>query len=123
MKRILLRTLKEIGRLSLIIVVLLSWGFISHGIDMLFSSELHYCNTNNCMPQHIKFSRIVSLIGFVIMASFLFILIRHKKLSKLWLIEGLLLLIAIHIIAYITTLEPQNMISEEEQQHIIIERE
>lgn len=123
MKRILLRTLKEIGRLSLIIVVLLSWGFISNEIGMLFSSELHYCNSNICMTHYIKFSRIVSLIGFVIMASFLFILIHHKKLSKLWLIEGLLLLITIQIIIYITTLEPQNMISEKEQQHIIIERE
>ena len=84
MKGVLLRTLKEIGRLTLIILILLSWGFISNGIDMLFSSELHYCNTNNCMPQHIKFSRIVSLIGFAIMGTFLFIFIHLKKLSKLW---------------------------------------
>jgi hypothetical protein len=83
MKRILLRTLKEIGRLTLIILILLSWSFVANKIGMLFHNELNYCNANNCMSPYIRLSRILSFTGFAIMGTFLFIFIHLKKLSKL----------------------------------------
>lgn len=124
MKRILLRTLKEIGRLALIIIVPILFTFI-----FTMWCEPRICH-NGCASYWLhcfKIARIVFLSILVIMGVILFILIRLKKLSKLWLIEGIALYlisqIVVQILDYRSAIEPQNMISEKEQQHIIIERE
>ena len=111
-KKIFLRILKEIGRLALIIVIPVLLGVISGFICMRNLT----CHTElySCLLPCIKFSRIVFFTSPIIIGSILFVFIRRKKLSKLWLIEGipfyLLLFITGQVIDYVTSrdLEPSS---------------
>jgi len=103
-KKIFLRILKEIGRLTLVIMIPVLLGVISGFIcmhNLTCHTELY-----SCLLPCIKFSRIVFFTSPIIIGSILFVFIRRKKLSKLWLIEGisfyLLLFIAGQVIDYVT---------------------
>ena len=123
MKRILLRTLKEIGRLALILIVPLLLPFIS--------AEICIDNRNSC-PSDCQLScfqgsRIVYLSNLVIIVAILFVFIRRKKLSRLWLIEcialHLILNITAQVLDYVAESKSQNMVLEDERQHSIVERD
>ncbi|MDY6407670.1 MAG: hypothetical protein SPL08_03085 [Pseudomonadota bacterium] len=108
-EKIILRILKEIGRLLLVVVLpflfpIIFFGICYHNIPLYEGGSL-YSHYGACF----KYSRIIILTCPIIMMVILFPFVYRGKLSKLWIIEWafffLFILFAGNVIDYVTRVE------------------